>query len=336
MPVDRAACTRRAVDPQLTTAGRRPRRRLGLRRDEPRHRARRHAAHDRDALRRHAARARGRAPTAAASTRPSSIPATRPRRSAKAWSATVARAPAPCSVTRRASPMPRRAARRRTPTPQGIAAPEVGLIVKYDKASGQWQDELGRNWNNGVRFSCPTTTCSPSTPTRRRRRRCRRTPASARRSSTWSRTRRSPATSTSATPRRGTRCASRGPGVGVSAQSHRAAAHLGRVAHHRPRRRDRAAAPSEQAHRLQRAGPSPPGTIANDSLATPVGMAVSANGAHALRRGLRLEQGRRLRHRDARERHASSRTRARTTSRSAAAGPRGLVARRGATAGSTC
>jgi DNA-binding beta-propeller fold protein YncE len=38
---------------------------------------------------------------------------------------------------------------------QGTAAPEVGLIVKFDKATGVWKDELGRNWNNGVRFSLP-------------------------------------------------------------------------------------------------------------------------------------------------------------------------------------
>ena len=40
-----------AGDPQLTTRGRRSRGRLGVRRDEPRHDARRHAAQDRDALR---------------------------------------------------------------------------------------------------------------------------------------------------------------------------------------------------------------------------------------------------------------------------------------------
>ncbi|HYD47080.1 MAG TPA: hypothetical protein VEB21_01965, partial [Terriglobales bacterium] len=38
---------------------------------------------------------------------------------------------------------------------QGIAAPEVGLIVKYDAASGQWRDEFNRNWSNGVRFNLP-------------------------------------------------------------------------------------------------------------------------------------------------------------------------------------
>ncbi len=38
---------------------------------------------------------------------------------------------------------------------QGIAAPEVGLIVQFDPQLGQWVDELGRNWTNGVRFSLP-------------------------------------------------------------------------------------------------------------------------------------------------------------------------------------
>jgi YVTN family beta-propeller protein len=38
---------------------------------------------------------------------------------------------------------------------QGFAAPEVGLIVKFDAATGTWKDELGRNWTNAVRFSLP-------------------------------------------------------------------------------------------------------------------------------------------------------------------------------------
>src|SRR5262245_57853925 len=38
---------------------------------------------------------------------------------------------------------------------QGTAAPEVGLVVKFDKATSVWKDELGRNWNNGIRFSLP-------------------------------------------------------------------------------------------------------------------------------------------------------------------------------------
>ncbi len=38
---------------------------------------------------------------------------------------------------------------------QNARGPEVGLIVKQDALSGVWQDELGRNWNNAVRFDLP-------------------------------------------------------------------------------------------------------------------------------------------------------------------------------------
>jgi DNA-binding beta-propeller fold protein YncE len=38
---------------------------------------------------------------------------------------------------------------------EGVTAPEVGLIVRWNKAAGQFQDELGRNWNNAVRFTLP-------------------------------------------------------------------------------------------------------------------------------------------------------------------------------------
>jgi DNA-binding beta-propeller fold protein YncE len=38
---------------------------------------------------------------------------------------------------------------------QGRLAPEVGLIAKYNKSNGRWQDTLGRNWNNAVRFRLP-------------------------------------------------------------------------------------------------------------------------------------------------------------------------------------
>lgn len=41
---------------------------------------------------------------------------------------------------------------------QSLAGPEVGLVVKFDPsagASGEWRDELDRNWNNAVRFSLP-------------------------------------------------------------------------------------------------------------------------------------------------------------------------------------
>lgn len=38
---------------------------------------------------------------------------------------------------------------------EGKRAPETGLIVKFNNSSGRWEDELGRNWNNAVRFRLP-------------------------------------------------------------------------------------------------------------------------------------------------------------------------------------
>ncbi|MCG8590296.1 MAG: hypothetical protein MJE66_13475 [Proteobacteria bacterium] len=38
---------------------------------------------------------------------------------------------------------------------QLVTAPEVGLVVKFDEASGEWRDEQDRNWSNGIRFFLP-------------------------------------------------------------------------------------------------------------------------------------------------------------------------------------
>ena len=38
---------------------------------------------------------------------------------------------------------------------ENVVSPEVGLIVKHDTASGQWLDELGRDWSNQVLFNLP-------------------------------------------------------------------------------------------------------------------------------------------------------------------------------------
>ena len=40
---------------------------------------------------------------------------------------------------------------------EGDPAPEVALIVKFNRASGHWEDELHRNWDNAVRFRLPDT-----------------------------------------------------------------------------------------------------------------------------------------------------------------------------------
>jgi DNA-binding beta-propeller fold protein YncE len=39
----------------------------------------------------------------------------------------------------------------------GEFAPETGLIVKYNNASGHWEDELRRNWDSSIRFNLPDT-----------------------------------------------------------------------------------------------------------------------------------------------------------------------------------
>ncbi|XYI04129.1 YncE family protein [Sorangium sp. So ce1128] len=38
---------------------------------------------------------------------------------------------------------------------EGAPAPHVGIIVKYDSASGHWLDTLGRKWDAAVRFRLP-------------------------------------------------------------------------------------------------------------------------------------------------------------------------------------
>jgi DNA-binding beta-propeller fold protein YncE len=38
---------------------------------------------------------------------------------------------------------------------EGKRAPETGLIVKFNNATNRWEDELGRNWSNAVRFRLP-------------------------------------------------------------------------------------------------------------------------------------------------------------------------------------
>ncbi len=37
----------------------------------------------------------------------------------------------------------------------GVAGPETGLIVKWNPIANQWRDPLGRNWSNALRFALP-------------------------------------------------------------------------------------------------------------------------------------------------------------------------------------
>jgi YVTN family beta-propeller protein len=38
---------------------------------------------------------------------------------------------------------------------ENTTGPEVGLIVKFNESTNHWEDTLGRNWNNAIRFSLP-------------------------------------------------------------------------------------------------------------------------------------------------------------------------------------
>jgi DNA-binding beta-propeller fold protein YncE len=38
---------------------------------------------------------------------------------------------------------------------QAIPGPETGLIVEFNESTGIWEDQLGRNWTNAVRFDLP-------------------------------------------------------------------------------------------------------------------------------------------------------------------------------------
>jgi len=53
------------------------------------------------------------------------------------------------------SPLQGASTRTRSANSDGILAPEVGLIVKHNPSTGAWEDELGRNWTNAVRFTLP-------------------------------------------------------------------------------------------------------------------------------------------------------------------------------------
>ena len=53
-----------------------------------------------------------------------------------------------------ASPCPA-ACRCRKTTCRTSPRPETGLIVKFNNGVSQWRDQLGRNWNNAVKFTLP-------------------------------------------------------------------------------------------------------------------------------------------------------------------------------------
>ena len=134
---------------------------LGLRRDESRRHARRHAGDDHRAVRRHAARPggdarrqhrlRGHLPLRQSDDQRGGGRGVQRRRRASG------RAPSTASRCRAAWPV--RQVPGGLPAPnanvESIPGPETGLIVKLNPASGLWEDQLGRNWTNAVRFDLP-------------------------------------------------------------------------------------------------------------------------------------------------------------------------------------
>ena len=165
---DRAPRPEHAAPPTIEThdGGRRPRRRLGVRRR--RTSARRSAARrsPSSTLFGDTPRALAVTPTATPSTRPSSTRATgrrrqrgrRLQRRLRAGSCNVGGTSYPGGLPAPNTQLPER------PGARGRADREVRRRVD------QWRDELGRNWNNGGDASrCPTRTCSRSTPSPTRR-----------------------------------------------------------------------------------------------------------------------------------------------------------------------
>ena len=234
-----------------------------------------------DALRRHAARARRRARTAPPSTPPSSTPATRPPRSPRGG---VQRRRGRRAVHRLRRPaMPGGLPPARTPNFAGRhRQPEVGLIVKFDDATGHWEDELGRNWDNARALQLPDldvfaidANAGPPAQT-----------ASLR-------ARRHRPLQHGGEPGRAGRSTSRNTdahnevrfeGPGHVRRQHACAATCTRRASRCSTARTVTAAPSEQAHQLRRRCPSPAGDEGDRASRRRRGMAVTANGRRSTSR----------------------------------------------------
>ena len=166
-----------------------------------------------------------------------------------------------------------------------MPAPEIGLIVKFDPAVGPVARRARPQLEQRGRFNLPdldvfaidaiaNAAGRDATLRRRRHHALQHGGEPGHREA-----------STSPTPRRGTRCASRGPARSSAARP--CAATCTRRASPCSTAPSVDAAPPEQAHRLRRRA-EPAGHAKRKSLATPLGMAVSGERRDALRRRVRL------------------------------------------------
>ena len=304
-------------------------------------------------LRRQAARAGRQRHRHRRSTPPSSARATGLRRSARGSSATRAR-PASSRATSCSAPAPARRASRspggiplphKNQAPDSKTRPETGLIVQFNRngaTSNHWLDELGRNWDAVVRFSLPDRDVFEIDADAA-------TPAAVNGLATcangagcWANVG-TTLFNMVVNPSNGKIYVSNteaknqtrfeGPGTVAShRQARRRAAdgagQPGPVAHHGPRRQQRERAALEQAPQLR--GPQGPGGRQGQEPRD-----ADRHGArrqHALRRGLRLPEGRHLQHDRDRSQHVHA-EREQPHQRSPAAGRRVCSC---AGAGSTC
>ena len=176
---------RAAAIRSLTTRGHRPRRRLGVRRDQPR--ATRSAARRSRSSTLFADTPRALAVSPDGSTvYAGGLPLRQPDDDGLARALVCNGGAGAGAVHRRRRRRCRAACRLPNTNFQGVPQPEVGLIVKFDPARTSGRTSSAATGTTPCASPCPTTTCSRSTPTPARRRQTACFAASAPSSSTWS------------------------------------------------------------------------------------------------------------------------------------------------------
>ena len=171
-------------DPQLTTPGDRPRRRVGVRRDQPRHAAL--GGTPLTIARRCSATRRARSPSrpaAAPSTPPSSTPGNQTTTLSERLVCNGGAAAGPCTVERREHAGRPPGAEHQLPGHAAARGRPHRQVQQRDATTGRTSSAA--TGTTPCASPCPTSTSSRSTPTPARRRRPPASPTSAPSSSTW-------------------------------------------------------------------------------------------------------------------------------------------------------